>query len=136
MSPERPRSRRCPCGLGESYSVCCRPLHRGRRSGAATATTAERLMRSRYSAFAVGDRAYLLATWHPSTRPATLDLDPDLTWQRLDVLATAAGAEGDATGTVEFVAHHRDTAGRDGQQHEVSVFVREAGEWLYVGPQG
>jgi uncharacterized protein YchJ len=57
--------RRCPCGTGLPYAECCRPLH----DGTGTAASAEQLMRSRYSAFAVGDPAYLLATWHPTTRP-------------------------------------------------------------------
>lgn len=77
-------SDRCPCLSGETYGACCGPLHRGAR----TAATAEALMRSRYSAFAVGDARYLLATWHPSTRPSSLELDPDQVWRRLDVLAT------------------------------------------------
>lgn len=88
-------------------------------------------MRSRYSAFAVGDAAYLLASWHPSTRPADLELDPDVRWVRLDVLATTAGGPFDTTGTVEFRAHHRDADGR-GALHEVSRFVRDDGTWRYV----
>jgi uncharacterized protein YchJ len=57
----------CPCGLGEDYASCCGRLHTG-----APAPTAESLMRSRYSAFAVADAGYLLRTWHPSRRPRTL----------------------------------------------------------------
>jgi SEC-C motif-containing protein len=90
-------------------------------------------MRSRYSAFAVGDPAYLLATWHPSTRPASLHLDPGLRWRRLEILGTTAGGEDDRGGTVSFAAHYRDAAsGRSGQQREKSAFVREAGQWFYV----
>lgn len=88
-------------------------------------------MRSRYSAFTVGDRAYLLATWHPSTRPAGLDLDDDVEWRRLTVLDTSAGGPWDETGTVEFVAAYRTAAGR-GRLHERSRFVREGGRWSYV----
>nr|WP_282600237.1 YchJ family metal-binding protein [Patulibacter sp. SYSU D01012] len=109
-------------------------MHRGRASGRATAPTAERLMRSRYSAFAFGDRAYLLATWHPSTRPAALDLDDGLRWEGLDVLRTTAGGEDDRSGTVAFVARYRDAAGHEGEQREDSAFVREDGAWFYVGP--
>ena len=87
-------------------------------------------MRSRYTAFAVGDAAYLLATWHPTTRPPGLELDDDLTWRRLDVLR-AAGGPFDTDGVVEFVAHHRSPGGR-GTLHEVSRFVREDGRWWYV----
>lgn len=118
---------RCPCLSGLPYAECCGPLHRGER----TAPTAEALMRSRYSAFAVGDAAYLRATWHRSTRPADVDLDPDVRWRRLDVLATSAGGPFDTTGTVEFRATYRDADG-PGALHEVSRFVREDGAWSYL----
>ena len=122
-----PAPDRCPCLSGETYDSCCGRLHRGE----AAAPTAEQLMRSRYSAFAVGDAEYLRATWHPRTRPHDLDLDPDLRWYRLDVLATAAGGPFDTTGPVEFRAHHRGPVGR-GSLHEVSRFAREGGSWFYV----
>lgn len=120
---------RCQCLSGDAYGVCCGPLHRGER----TAATAEALMRSRYSAFAVGDSTYLRATWHPRTRPASLDLDADQQWRRLDVLATRAGGPFDDAGEVEFAAYYRDaTSGERGRLHEVSRFVREGGRWFYV----
>ena len=59
----------CPCGLGNSYETCCGPIH-----GGARAATALQVMRARYSAFAVGREDYLLASWHPDTRPAEVDL--------------------------------------------------------------
>jgi SEC-C motif-containing protein len=114
---------RCPCGSLLPYPDCCGPLH----DGIARAGTAEQLMRSRYSAFAVGDADYLLATWHPSTRPRRLRLDPALRWTGLEVLATTGGALLAAEGTVEFRA--RSTAG---SQHERSRFVREDGRWFYL----
>jgi SEC-C motif-containing protein len=120
---------RCPCLSGDTYGVCCGPLHRGER----TAPTAEALMRSRYSAFAVGDAGYLLATWHPRTRPATLELRPEQVWRRLDVLATRAGGPFDDAGEVQFAASFRDAApGERGRLHELSRFVRDGGAWLYV----
>ena len=118
---------RCPCDSGDVYDDCCGRLHRG----AATAATAEALMRSRYSAFARGEWEYLLASWHPSTRPATLEPDRDLAWTRLEIVS-ARGGPFDQRGEVEFRAHYRsDTAGR-GALAERSTFVRENGEWLYV----
>jgi SEC-C motif-containing protein len=121
-------SARCPCLSGETYGACCGPLH----AHAVPAPTAERLMRSRYSAFAVGDAAWLLETWHPSTRPAELELDPDVRWFRLDVLRTEGGGPLDDRGTVEFAAHHA-VDGRAEVQREVSRFVRDRARlWLYV----
>lgn len=88
-------------------------------------------MRSRYTAFAIGDAGYLLRSWHPSTRPERLDLDPDVRWLRLDILAKTRGGPFDADGVVEFEAIHRDAGGR-GVLHERSRFVREQGQWSYV----
>jgi SEC-C motif-containing protein len=88
-------------------------------------------MRSRYSAFAVGDEHYLLDTWHPTSRPSTLDLDPDVRWTALEVLATTRGGLLDQEGTVEFRAHRR-TGDDGGAQHERSRFVRDAGRWRYL----
>ena len=119
--------RRCPCGTGLPYGECCGRLH----DGTATAATAEQLMRSRYSAFAVGDPAYLLETWHPSTRPRSLELDPAVRWTGLDVLATTGGGPLETAGTVEFRAHYV-AGGSAGAQHEHSRFVRDAGRWRYL----
>ncbi|MEO6606146.1 MAG: YchJ family protein [Aeromicrobium sp.] len=118
---------RCPCLSGLTYDDCCGRLH----SGAALAQSAEQLMRSRFSAFALGDVDYLVATWHPSTRPVQLELDAERRWYRLDILATSGGSPFETTGTVEFEAYYRSPAGA-GSQHEVSQFVREDGHWLYV----
>ncbi|MDN3905421.1 YchJ family protein [Arthrobacter sp. YD2] len=126
-TPALPVSSRCPCLSGETYGECCGRFHAGR----ASAPTAEALMRSRYSAFATGNVTYLLATWHPDHRPADLELDPDLEWRRLDILATTGGGPLDSTGTVEFRAHYRQDGIR-GTQQELSSFVREHGKWLYV----
>ncbi|MRJ75853.1 hypothetical protein GEV29_04845 [Aeromicrobium sp. SMF47] len=122
MSPSR-----CPCLSGLTYDDCCGRLH----AGTATAQTAEQLMRSRFSAFAVGDPSYLLSTWHRSTRPAGLELDQDRRWYRLDILATRGGGPFETTGVVEFEAFYRAPTG-NGSQHEVSRFVRESGTWFYV----
>jgi len=117
----------CPCLSGLPYEECCAPLHRGKSA----APTAERLMRSRYSAFAVGDADYLLRTWHPTTRPSSLDLDAGIRWYRLDILRRDGGGMSDAQGIVEFEAFFRSPDG-PGSQREISTFVRESGEWFYV----
>ncbi len=116
-------SRTCPCGLPQSYDACCGRFH----TGAATAPTAELLMRSRYSAFVKRDAGYLLRTWHPRTRPARLDLDPRMRWTGLEILDTAAGSAFHGTGTVTFRASYRG-----GSLHERSRFERVDGAWVYV----
>ena len=88
-------------------------------------------MRSRYSAFAVGDAGYLSATWEPGTRPAAIDLDEALRWTRLEIIETVRGGPFDADGVVEFRAHYR-VARTPGTRHERSWFARKGGRWVYV----
>ncbi len=88
-------------------------------------------MRSRYSAFAVGDLDYLIKTWHPDSRPRDLELDPDVHWYRLDILDISLGGLLDQEGTVEFRAFYKIPDGA-GDQHEVSRFTKVAGAWVYV----
>ncbi|MCZ9883766.1 YchJ family protein [Arthrobacter sp. B2a2-09] len=127
LDPARLRHGACPCLSGEQYTECCGRFHRGDGD----APTAEQLMRSRYSAFVVLDSDYLLRTWHPDTRPAALDLDPDIEWRRLDILATRGGGPLDAKGTVEFAAHYRSD-GERGVQRENSRFLRIDRRWYYL----
>ncbi len=119
----------CPCGSGQHYAACC-----GRFLDAGLwPETAAELMRSRYTAFTQGREDYLLATWHPTTRPRGLGLGEAgaVRWLGLDVRRTSAGGPGEATGTVEFVARFK-RGGRAERLHEVSRFVREGGRWYYV----
>ncbi|MEU9023603.1 YchJ family protein [Actinomadura sp. NPDC048394] len=120
-------AKKCPCGTGTAYGECCGRLHRGE----AAARTAEELMRSRFSAFAVQDEAYLLESWHPATRPERVEADPGTRWTRLEIVRTEDGGPGDGKGIVEFRAHYT-SGGRDGVLHEVSRFVRHDGAWVYV----
>ena len=90
-------------------------------------------MRSRYTAYAVGDRDHLFRTWHPATRPADVDVDVDstLVWTGLDVLSTGGD---EVEGTVEFAAHWTSGEGRlrqRGAVRERSTFARRAGRWTY-----
>jgi SEC-C motif-containing protein len=113
----------CPCGSGEAYDGCCGPVVRNERP----ADTAEELMRSRYSAYALGDVDHLFRTWHPATRPDDLSEVPPLEWRGLEILEVDEGGPADDHGVVEFVARH---AG--GELHERSRFVRRAGRWVYL----
>lgn len=85
-------------------------------------------MRSRYSAYVLGLAAYLSLTWHPSTRPSSLDLSEPTQWLGLQVLSHS---QAENTATVEFVARYK-VNGRAHRLHEVSRFVREEGRWYYL----
>lgn len=115
----------CPCG-GRRYADCCAPYLRRE----AWPPTAEALMRSRYTAFALADADYLLRTWHPRTRPDTLELD-DRRWLGLEVLDRVDGGPDDMMGIVGFVAHW-SLDGRRASQTERSAFVRRGGRWVYL----
>ena len=142
----------CLCGLPALYSDCCGRYH-SNAAGSLQAPTAEALMRSRYSAYVrqLGD--YVLASWHASTRPASIEFDDATKWLGLSVkhgaakqaaadLSAAASlnlqknpdnaTSGDASfATVEFVARYK-IAGRAFRLHETSRFVREGGQWFYL----
>lgn len=117
----------CPCCSGRTYPVCCGPVIEGHTSP----ETAEALMRSRYTAFAVQAIDYLRASWHPSTCPKDLAPDPSTQWIGLKILATEAGGPNDTEGMVEFVARYK-IQGRAHRLHERSRFLREAGAWRYL----
>lgn len=118
----------CPCGTGQKYSDCCGPVI----SGATEPETAETLMRSRYTAFVLGDDAYLASSWHSTTRPVDASAPTGVQWRRLRIRNTAGGGPADDTGEVEFVAHFRTADGARDFLHERSRFARENGRWVYV----
>jgi SEC-C motif-containing protein len=91
------------------------------------------LMRSRFTAFARNDSAYLLRTWHPATRPGRVHLDPDQRWLGLHILRTTGGGLLDTGGTVEFRADYV-VGGHAGVMREHSRFIRHHGLWVYLGP--
>ena len=116
----------CPCGSGAKYAACCARSHAG-----LAAPTAEALMRSRYTAYVLGLEDYLLATWHASTRPASLDLAADTGTKWLGLEVRRHQVQDETHATVEFVARYR-IGGRGQRLHETSRFVREGGAWFYV----
>ena len=118
----------CPCESGRPYRDCCEPYHQG-----AAAPTPEALMRSRYSAYALRLSLYLLATWHPGTRPPPDEVDLGETrtvWLGLRIVRS--GQSGEDEGIVEFVARYRVGGASAVRLHETSRFVREHGVWFYV----
>ncbi len=143
LAPDQP----CPCGAKAvatggvakpavkttaplAYGQCCGRWLEADAQAGPFAPDAQQLMRSRYSAFVLEREAYLLATWHPSQRPAQIAFDPGVKWLGLDVrdyrLTSAETAE------VEFVARQKPPSGPAIRLHERSRFVREGGRWLYV----
>ena len=116
---------RCPCGSGLMYQACCARYHQGQNS-----PSAEALMRSRYSAYALGLDDYVLSTWAPETRPSQL-FTPDEArpkWIGLSVLGSSE--QGDRA-TVDFVARARTAQGAI-KLAEHSRFERIEGRWYYV----
>lgn len=109
----------CPCG-GANYAACCGPFHAGD-----PAPDAQRLMRSRYSAYVLKLEDYLLATWHTSSRPTSLDFTGEK-WLGLDIRK-----HNTESNTVEFVARYK-IGGRAHRMHEISRFVFEDGRWFYL----
>ena len=122
----------CPCGRPSNIAECCGPYVTGELS----APDPESLMRSRYTAFALGTAEaieYLFATHHPDHRAPDLreGLRVSITgvdaWEGLKVIFAEIDGE---RGTVEFVATYR-VSGERKELSERSAFVRERGRWFY-----
>ncbi|GAA2853444.1 YchJ family metal-binding protein [Streptosporangium fragile] len=122
----RADARPCPCGLPAAYGECCGRFHRGQ-----AAPTAEALMRSRFTAFAVEDEAYLLRTWHPTTRPARVEFERGMRWTALEIEDVSGGSPFHTEGTVTFRARYTHR-GRPGELREQSRFTRYEGAWVYL----
>lgn len=116
----------CPCGSGLTFAECCRQVH----SNHTKATTAEALMRARYSAFAVGNIDFLYNTFHPTTRrfqhrDAIQQWAQENKWKQLNILKATSS-------TVEFEAHYLDSALQVQIHHEKSTFKQQGDLWYYV----
>jgi SEC-C motif domain protein len=77
----------CPCKSGKKFSNCCQPIIQGKQ----IAQTAEQLMRSRYTAFTLGDKNYLFASWHSDYKPKSLELDSSIHWLNLEIITCGIG---------------------------------------------
>lgn len=119
----------CPCGSNLRFADCCHPLHQG-----VAAADAQALMRSRYSAYVARDSAYLLRSWHASTRPAALSLEetPGQRTQWLGLTIKQHRVTGPDTAEVIFLARYRVGGGSAVRMIEHSRFVREDGHWYYL----
>ena len=113
----------CPCDGQNTYAECCQRYHQG-----TPAPTPEALMRSRFSGFSLKLGDYVRASWHPSTRPPTLNLDDTTDWTALRILNSSQIGD---TGQVHFQAIYRLHSGW-GYLQENSQFVRDDGRWYYL----
>lgn len=125
----------CPCGSGQDFAQCCEPYI----NGDALPDTAEKLMRSRYSAYATVNMDYLHQSLHPDHQ-ADHDVNgarkwaANSDWLGLEIIATEAGGPDDSNGIVEFRANYREK-GTIRQLHEISRFEKVDGRWTYVDGQ-
>lgn len=119
----------CPCGLPADYATCCGRYHAGE-----AAPNAERLMRSRYSAYVRQLAGYLRQTWHPETRPAELSLDeaPGQRTQWLGLTVNEHSVTGPDSAEVRFTARYRIGGGSAVRMNEHSRFLRIDGRWYYL----
>jgi len=116
----------CPCGKPLPFERCCgRFIH-----GGEAVPDAEHLMRSRYTAFVLRNVAWLLATWHPTTRPSDLNLNEEPAPHWLGLQIRRFETQDTDYATVEFVARYK-VKGRAHCLHEISRFERRDGHWFY-----
>ena len=123
----------CYCGNDIPYSQCCEKIHLDIKK----ATTAEQLMRSRYSAFVKADGDYLMQSHHSSTRPIKeknniIKWANSVQWIKLEVLETSEGKADNTNGTVTFNAYFYEN-GKAEVIHEKSAFLKENNHWTYLG---
>lgn len=116
----------CPCGSNLSFTACCEPLLNEKK----VASTAEELMRSRYSAYSKGKIDYLVSTTHPSTRHRFSKKEIEAwsrsnKWLKLEIIESLPTI-------VEFRAHYMQGIDPPKIHHERSSFVLENDKWYYI----
>lgn len=119
---------KCLCGSDDLYMSCCQPFHLKSKQP----LTAETLMRSRFTAYAMKNEQYLLQTWDETKRPEEINFAKETAeWTKLEIVKTKKGGEKDSKGIVEFKAYYI----QDSQEYvmsEISRFKKTAGRWLYL----
>ncbi|MCB4810873.1 YchJ family protein [Methylovorus menthalis] len=120
----------CPCHSGTNYSTCCQRWHTGSREQPPPV----QLMRSRYAAYALQLEDYLLATWHPDTRPARLGLTEDAPTKWIGLRILRDEVQGDSA-IVEFEARYKIN-GKAEKLYEISRFIKLNGDWYYLDASG
>lgn len=120
----------CPCGSGKENAECCLPYIQG----VTYPDTAEKLMRSRYTAFALLDYSYIFKTWHSDHRPSMSELKSDRNppkWVKLNITDVQKGAPDDNYGEVEFEAYFEQSEDKH-ILYERSEFLKENNKWVYT----
>ncbi|KFI22943.1 YchJ family protein [Nitrosococcus oceani] len=118
----------CICGSGIPYTECCGLYHSGKKN----APTAEILMRTRFTAFAMENEAYILETWEPAKRPLRVNFPKKGTqWKRLEIVEKKKGGSQDTKGIVEFKAYYL-LEGEEYAVNEISRFRKGQGRWYYL----
>ena len=129
----------CPCGSGHNLDNCCGPILAGQQP-----LTAEALMRSRYSAFVLGNLDYIDLTHAPEVKDEFNRLEAEriveeAKWLGLEVRRVVGGSANDQIGQVEFSIRYSQR-GKTFVQHELASFRRENGFWVYehgeLNPKG
>jgi SEC-C motif-containing protein len=124
----------CPCGSNKTYDECCGAVILGKRD----ATTAEELMRSRYTAYVKHEIDYIVATCDNSDKKTQIDYNQTKKWAEesqwlgLEIVRTEAGTENDKRGVVDFIATFRNSKGVKEEHHEIAEFEKINGKWLYI----
>ena len=123
----------CPCQSGQELEACCEPYIKGTTKP----PTAESLMRSRYTAYVIGDVEYIAKTLAPESRSdfdlqATKQWAKESEWKGLKIVSTSEGQESDKRGIVEFIATYAQK-GKTHEHREISTFRKsDKGQWLFV----
>lgn len=116
----------CLCGSGNPYSACCHRFHTGNEFP----TSAESLMRSRYTAYALHNESYLLTTWETTKRPEKINFSTE-NWTKLEIINITKGSDKDSLGSVEFKAYYL-LENEQYVMNEISRFEKIEGKWLYL----
>lgn len=125
----------CPCQSGNNFSDCCKPYIEGDKA----AETAEKLLRSRYSAYNLGKLDYIYETIHSEQKQhhdhkATQKWAEESTWHSLEVVDTEKGMEKDDEGFIEFKVKYTQNM-ETITHHEMSVFKKEEDKWFFYDGQ-
>ena len=122
----------CPCSSGKNYESCCKPYHEGMNI-----PNALTLMRSRYSAYALGFAKYIIDTTHPQGSTfqedkekwlaEILEFSRNTTFEKLQIINFSSGKK---IAHVTFLAHLFQN-GKNVSFCEKSRFEKAGNKWLY-----